>query len=44
MKSSLSIEILKLLNLNNDVKNFWKANLDAGRGLFQFDFFYSSLV
>jgi hypothetical protein len=44
MKSSLSIEILKLLSLNNDVKNFWKANLDAGKGLFQFDFFIAPLL
>lgn len=44
MKSRLSNEIFKLQSLNDDVKLIWKANMDAGKGLFQFDFFILPLL
>ncbi len=44
MEKIIEEEINKLNSINDEVKLVWKANLDAGNGIFLFDFFVLPLL
>lgn len=44
MEKIIEEEIHKLNSINDEVKLVWKANMDAGNGIFLFDFFVLPLL
>jgi hypothetical protein len=44
MEKIVEDELYKLESINDEVKLVWKANMHAGNGIFQFDFFCTSII